>query len=106
MKEIMLKEIRIKIVTYEGMFYTYAIINKDTDRVMDFNSLIAEIDVETEIVKPMNDEISLYTKLEEVTHWCLDDLANELESNKFIYCKPDNKIINVKEIKEVIINKY
>ena len=28
MKEIMLKEVRIKIVTYEGMFYTYAIINK------------------------------------------------------------------------------
>jgi hypothetical protein len=102
----MLKEIRIKILTYEGMYYTYAIINKDTDDVVAFKSLVGEIDPETEIVKDMKDDVDLESKLEAVAGWTLDELSNVIEKKDFIFCRPENKIINKKEIKETIINKY
>ena len=100
----MLKEIRVKILTYEGMYYTYGIINENTSDVIEFKRLVAEIDEETGLPKDITDDIELDEKLQAVASWCLDELKCKLEKDKFIYCRPEDKIINVKEIKETIIN--
>lgn len=57
---------KIKIKTYDGMYYTYA----TTD------------------------------KIEEV----IATLNKELKENEFIYLPIENKIINVKEVKETLIS--
>ena len=102
----MLKEIRVKILTYDGMYYTYGVINEDTSDVVEFKRLVAEIDEETGLPKDISDDIELDEKLKAVAGWCVDELKCKLEKDKFIYCIPEQKIINVKEIKETVINEY
>lgn len=102
----MLKEMRVKILTYDGMYYTYGVINEDTSDVIEFKRLCGEIDEETGLPKDISDEVELEEKLKAVTSWCVDELKHRLEKDKFIYCRPEDKIINVKEIKETIINVY
>ena len=90
-----LKGAYVKIVTYNNMYYTYADINENTDLVLNF----------------MNKDVMLEPKsLEEAVElaikYTLDELIYDLKNENFIYCRFDNKIINCKEIKETIINKY
>lgn len=102
----MIKEARVKILTYDGMYYTYGVINEDTSDVVEFKKLCGEIDEETGLPKDISDEVPLEEKIKAVTAWCVDELKHRLEKDKFIYCIPEDKIINVKEIKETIINHY
>lgn len=102
----MLKEIRAKVKTYDGMYYTYGVINENTSDVVEFKRLCGEIDEETGLPKEITEDIELEEKLKAVAGWCLDELKCKLEKDKFIFCRPDDKIINVKEIKETILNEF
>ena len=102
----MIKETRVKILTYDGMYYTYGVINEDTSDVIEFKKLCGEIDEETGLPRDISEEVPLEEKIKEVTSCCVDELKHRLEKDKFIYCRPEDKIINVKEIKETIINVY
>lgn len=103
----MIREIRVKVLTYDDMYYTYAVINEDTDDVIDFNKICGEIDEEIGLPKlvPTN-EVPLEEKVKAVASFCIEELKQELEKGRFIYCRPEDKIINVKEIKETVINKF
>lgn len=104
----MIREIRIKVLTYDDMYYTYAVINEDTDDVIDFSKICGEIDEETGLPKliPDTSEVPLEEKVKAVASFCIEELKQELEKDRFIYCRPEDKIINVKEIKETVINEY
>ena len=102
----MLKEIRVKVKTYDGMYYTYGVINEDTSDVIEFKRLCGEIDEETGLPKEITEEVELGEKIKAVASWCLDELKGRLERDKFIFCRPEDKIINVKEIKETILNEF
>lgn len=103
----MIREIRVKILTYDDMYYTYAVINEDTDDVIDFAKICGEIDEETGLPKlvPTN-EVPLEERVKAVASFCIEELKQELEKDRFIYCRPEDKIINVKEIKETVINEF
>lgn len=102
----MLKEIKVKILTYDGMYYTYGVINENTSDVVEFKRLCVEIDEETGLPKEITEDIELDEKLRAVASWCVDELKQKLEKDKFIYCRPEDKIVNIKEIKETVINEY
>lgn len=100
----MIKEIRVKILTYDGMYYTYGVINENTDDVIDFKTLCGEIDEETGLPREITEDIELGEKIKAVAGFCLDELKGRLERDKFIFCRPDDKIVNVQDIKETIFN--
>lgn len=90
-----LKGAYVKIVTYNNMYYTYADINENTDLVLNLMSKNMMLEPKT-----------LEEAIEMVIECTLDELKRELEKGNFVYCRFDNKIINCKEVKETIINKY
>ena len=90
-----LKGAYVKILTYNNMYYTYADINEITDLVLDFMN-------KDNMLEPK----SLEEAIEMTIKYTLGELKNNLENENFIYCRFDNKIINCKEIKETIINRY
>ena len=88
-----IQEIRIKVLTYNNMYYTVAVINKNVSEVIEYKEL-------------ENCSTSLSQKIRNVANWSLQDLYYKLINEQFIFSRFENKIINVKEIKETFVIEY
>ena len=88
-----IQEIRIKVLTYNNMYYTVAVINKNVSEVIEYKEL-------------ENCSTSLSQKIRNVANWSLQDLYHKLLNEQFIFSRFENKIINVKEIKETFVIEY
>lgn len=80
------KEIRIKVKTYDNMFYTVCVLNEHT---IAHNETL--------------DRMTLEERLETVLYDALNDLYNRLIKDEFIISNFEKKILNTKEIKETIL---
>lgn len=85
-----IQEIKIKVLTYNNMYYTIAVINKNVSEVIEYKG-------------PENCSTSLSKKIQNVASWSLEDLYHKLLNDQFIFSRFENKIINTKEIKETFM---
>lgn len=82
----------IKLLTHNNMYYTYNVLDENTDIVKDY--------------KTLEGELTLAEKLGKATESCLEELEHVLNKQNVVYAPIDEKIISTKEIKEVLIFKY
>lgn len=82
-----IKGIKIKVVTYNNMYYTYACLNEETIMRNELNKNL--------------DKASLISN---GVYSALDELYNTMRKEKFILSRFENKIINVQEIKETALS--
>lgn len=87
-EEFAMTEVVIKLLTNNDMYYTYAVLNKDTDIV--------------EACKQIDEDMPLSERLERATEAVINELEYKLNNNNVILAFPDRKIISTTEIKEVM----
>lgn len=85
-KALRFREIRIKIKTYDNMYYTVCVLNENTI-------------VSNELLNKM----PLDEKLENALYDALNDLYDRLMKDEFIISRFERKILNTKEVKETIL---
>lgn len=86
LRTIKFKEIRIKVKTYDNMYYTVCVLNEETIVSNDFLN-----------------KMPLDERLESVLYEALNDLYDRLMKDEFIISRFERKILNTKEVKETIL---
>ena len=85
------KKVEIKLLTYDRRYYTYAKIDENCAEIVDYKEI-------------EGCETNYINKLYNVVNDTLVQLKFDLENKMFIHCFFEQKILNCKEIKEVIVN--